>query len=86
VPHEHVSKNILAFPATWAAIESVVNFHYPEVASEIIRHLPLFKKGKILNSSDFEYLRPQLGVSADKYEELIGKKISKNINIGDFVR
>jgi sialic acid synthase SpsE len=44
------------------------------------------KKGKILNSSDFEYLRPQLGMSADKYHQLIGKKISKNINIGDFVR
>jgi len=44
------------------------------------------KKGKILNSSDFEYLRSQLGVSAGKYEEFIGKKIPKNISIGDFVR
>jgi sialic acid synthase SpsE len=36
------------------------------------------KKGKILNSSDFEYLRPQLGMSADKYHQLIGKKISNS--------
>jgi sialic acid synthase SpsE len=44
------------------------------------------KKNKILNNSDFEYLRPELGVSVEKYEELIGKKISKNVNAGDFVR
>jgi sialic acid synthase SpsE len=25
-------------------------------------------------------------VSVEKYEELIGKKISKNVNAGDFVR
>ncbi len=45
-PHE-VSKPICAFPATWGAIETVVNVHYPDVAAAIIRHLPLFKQGLV---------------------------------------
>jgi len=44
------------------------------------------KKGQFLNSSDFEYLRPELGISVNKYQRLIGAKLSKSINIGDLVK